>query len=188
VPGPSAGEDAIRSGPFPRGETNAPVASGFAAGSWRKLPARSRAPSRAWTRSHRAASAPQAPSREARRSLRSSRCKAAMKISRSLMELALLGPALYRTTREPRWGCATKTAGWPAVWAFRGVGSGPALELLEEPGPREGPAEVGGPGRDAQRLGRLLVAQPGEVAELHQLGRLGVLAGEEGQGLVQGDE
>ena len=55
-----------------------------------------------------------------------------------------------------------------------------------EPGPGEGPVAVGGAADDAQGLGGLLERQPGEVAELDQLGACRVFRGQLGPGPRRG--
>ena len=61
-------------------------------------------------------------------------------------------------------------------------------QLAEQPGPAERPEAVGGAAADAQGLGRFLMRQAGEVAQLHEPGRVGVVAFQPAQHLVQRDE
>ena len=60
--------------------------------------------------------------------------------------------------------------------ARRPAGVGARRSGLAEPGAGVGPVAVGGPRRDAEGLGGLLDGQPGEEAELDQLGRRRVVA------------
>ena len=57
-----------------------------------------------------------------------------------------------------------------------------------QPGPSKGPHPVRGARRDAQGLRRLRDGKAGEVAELDQSRRLGVLGRQFGQSGVEGDE
>src|SRR5262245_13665213 len=75
----------------------------------------------------------------------------------------------------------------------RGAGisfSSPAgpVEGPEQPGAGEGPVAVGRPTGHPQGPRRLLLGQPGEEAELDQLGAGGLLAGQSLEGLVQGED
>ena len=60
--------------------------------------------------------------------------------------------------------------------------------MAEQPSPAQRPETVGGAAADAQGFGSILVRQAGEVAQLHQPGRIGVVAFQPVERLVQGDE
>src|SRR5262245_46966692 len=104
-------------------------------------------------------------------------------------------------------------APWPARWPLRLAGDVPrfpgspshatswfrAVEKREEksparaeglaqPGAGVGPFLAGLVDGDAQGGGHVLVAQPGEVAQVDDLGRDRVLRGQPRQGLVQGHQ
>ena len=64
----------------------------------------------------------------------------------------------------------------------------PAEDLAADPGAGVSPVAVGGGPRDPERLGGLLDAQPGEVAELDQPGRLGVFGIQAVERLVDGQD
>jgi hypothetical protein len=81
-------------------------------------------------------------------------------------------------------------AAWPTV--IYGLGFSPgrfaAGDLDAEPGAGVGPVAVGGGDGQAEDLGRLGQGQPGEDAELRELGLGGVLGGELLEGLVEGQQ
>ena len=62
------------------------------------------------------------------------------------------------------------------------------MQLGQEPGPRVSPPGIRGPGGDAEHLRGLLEGQAAELAQLHQLGRLGIGGRKPGQGLVEGQQ
>src|SRR5690349_632706 len=67
---------------------------------------------------------------------------------------------------------------------YGGVG----VEAREEPGPCVGPGAVRGARRDAQRLGRLVEREAGEIAEFDELGRTGVGLCQHVERVVNGQE
>jgi hypothetical protein len=68
-------------------------------------------------------------------------------------------------------------------------GSGQRIwQLAERPGPSQHPVADCGAATDPQRFGRPLVRQLGEVSQLHEPGRVGVVALQPAQRLVQRDE
>src|SRR5262249_61931847 len=112
-------------------------------------------------------SGPHAWSRKAARSSGEFLSRAAKKIdstaARSCMA-GLLGRLLRETVRQNR--PATLTA----VTFFSPFGRPLVGQLGVQPGPGERPVALGGGQGDAQRLGRLRHRQPGEEAQLDQLG------------------
>src|SRR5262249_54580098 len=94
-------------------------------------------------------------------------CRAAMKMSRSLMA------HLPQPVATPQCGIRARIAQtfWKILPLRRGVA---AAQGAEEPGAGIGPAEVRAAGGDAEGGRGLGDAQAREVAELDQLGRLGV--------------
>ena len=71
---------------------------------------------------------------------------------------------------------------------FRGSFPTRLADGRPEPGPGVGPEAVGRAGGDPEGGGRVRDAHPGEVAELDQLGRLGVGRGQPAQGLVDREQ
>src|SRR6516165_2926872 len=66
--------------------------------------------------------------------------------------------------------------------------SSAGVQPLVQPGLGHGPEPIGNPPADAQRLRRLLVTEPRDVAELHQPGGLGIVRFQFTQGLVKSKE
>src|SRR5262245_41061288 len=63
-----------------------------------------------------------------------------------------------------------------------------AAEGAVEPAAGEGPVAVGGARRKGKDLGRLFDGQAREAAQLDESGRLFVVTGQRGQGLVEGEQ
>src|SRR5262245_60052298 len=111
-----------------------------------------------------------------------------MKISRSLMahglreRRSLSCSVLFRGRSRKEKSLIRRVAcGWK-----RGVGL-LALQLLEKPGARIGPEEVGRARGDAEDLGRLRDGEAGEIAQLDQLGRLRVCRRQQRERLIHGE-
>src|SRR6516162_11248381 len=83
---------------------------------------------------------------------------------------------MIRRISSPNWSLGTRF--WGQL--FR--------QLAEQPGPAQRPKAIGGATADPQRFGSLLVRKPSKVAQLYQPGRVGIVALQPCQRLVQGDE
>src|SRR5262245_54630660 len=155
-----------------------------AAGWSRTGSGRSWACNSASSRRRRAGSAAQAASRNAPRSAGVGRSRAAMNRSRTRFDSSAIGApraGLQGHATEPAEVSQEIRDGSPG----RGV---PPADLAPEPGPGVAPQPVrAGPGH-AEGLGGVLDRQPGEKVQLHDAGGLGVLGGEPGQGLVEGED
>src|SRR5262245_20636405 len=155
-----------------------------AAGRSRMGSGRSWASNSASSRRRRAGSAAQAASRNAPRSAGVGRSRAAMNRSRTRFDSSATG-----TPRAGLQGHATEPAEVSQEIRDGSPGRGvPPADLAPEPGPGVAPQPVrAGPGH-AEGLGGVLDRQPGEEVQLHDAGGLGVLGGEPGQGLVEGED
>src|SRR5437870_556198 len=71
---------------------------------------------------------------------------------------------------------------------FSGQGSGSGIEAREQPGARVRPEAIRATRRDAERLGRLVECEAGEIAEFHEFRRPGVAFRQRVEGVVNGQQ
>src|SRR5262245_55030688 len=95
---------------------------------------------------------------------------------------ANVAPAMLRSRRR------RDTLGQLFFFASALPGLVPPAQLIEKPGPCEGPVAVRGAAGQAQGGGGLVQSQTGEETEFHQLGAEGILPGQLLEGLVEGGE
>src|SRR5262249_41457919 len=144
----------------------ATIVAGAGAGRSRKPVAPTLARNSASTAARRAGSPAHARPRYAARSS-GPRASASWKISSSFMTDPGSGPCAPPPSHARKGACGTKISAknWQG-----GSGFGAEAEFAAEPGPGVDPQPVRAAGADPQGRGRLLARQPGEVAQLDELG------------------
>src|SRR5262249_37176728 len=103
---------------------------------------------------------------------------APIKMSRSFMSQHSLSPS--------------SNSAYSAAGLRKGISGflsrGLALNLLQQPGAGVGPEVIGRSRGNAEQVGGLLDRQAAEVAQLDQVGGLGIRHGQLGEGFIQGEE